>query len=68
MLPYGAYVTAVLELRVVSSVQTHVLRVAVCFVVSSCDLKFNVLDLSAKCLDEHSIVKFSDPHLPHVGF
>ena len=68
MLPYGTYVTAVLELRVVSSVQTHALRVAVCFVVSSCDSKFNVSDLSAQQIGEHSIVKFSDPRLPHVGF
>ena len=41
---------------------------AVSFVVSSCDLKFNVLDLSTQRLGEHSIVKFSDPCLPHVVF
>ena len=68
MLPYCTYITAVLELRVVSSVQIHALGVAVCFVVSSCNSKFNVSDLSAQRLGDHSIVKFSDPRLPHAGF
>ena len=47
-------------------------RVAVSFLVSLCDSKFNVSDLPAQRLEEHSIVKFSDPtasnHLPTTVF
>ena len=58
MWPYGTYVTAVLESRLYFQSKSTTRRVAVSFVVSSCDSKFNVSDLLAQRLEEHSIVKF----------
>ena len=57
--PYGTYITASLESRLYFSVQKIIrLRFAVSFVVSSCDSKFSVLDLSAQRPKMNSIVKF----------
>ena len=50
MCPYGTYVTAVLESRLYFQFKSTARGVTVPFVVSSCDSKFNVLDLPAQCL------------------
>ena len=58
MCPYGTYITAVLESRLYFQFKSTAHGVTVPFVVSSFDLKFNVLDLPAQHLEGHSIVKF----------